>query len=292
VVTGERSESFSIPAGTEAADPARESGAPDGPPAAGLPPPDDDGLSLVAPPPLVSDESGDDDERVMTLVEHLNELRTRILVSIAAVAVLAGFTLYHAARLTGAIVRTAPGVEFLALSPMEVFFTELKIGLLSAIILAVPVITWQVWGFIRPGLKRHERRFLRILVPATTVLFAAGAAFAFFVVIPVGVRFLSSFTLASVKPQYSLEAYTSFVLFLVLGLGAIFEAPVVIVAIARLGLVTSGALAERRRHVVLGCFIAAAIMTPTPDVVTQTLVAVPMWLLFESTLVALRVMGL
>jgi sec-independent protein translocase protein TatC len=248
----------------------------------------DDGLEV--PPPLPGHDDGDG-EKVMTLVEHLSELRFRILASLGSVLVCACFTLYHSATLTEVILATAPKIQFIALTPMEVFFTQLKIGLLTALIAAVPMITWQIWAFVRPGLRDDEARAVGWFGPVTSVLFLVGGAFAFRVVIPVGVRFLSSFELPGVVSQYSLEAYTSFVLFMVLAMGLIFEAPVVILILARLGLVTSESLAARRRIVILGCFIAAALITPTPDMVTQSLVAIPLWLLFEGTLVALKILG-
>lgn len=252
----------------------------------------DDGLELP-PPPAPEPQKPEDptDEHTMTLVEHLTELRYRILFALGAILVCGCATLYHSSALTRMILATAPKVQFIALTPMEVFFTQMKIGLLAALILAVPVITWQLWAFIRPGLKSDEAAILSALGPATTLLFFAGCAFAFKIVVPTGVDFLSTFTLEGVVAQYSLEAYTSFVLFLTLAMGLIFEAPVVIVFLARLGLVTSTGLAARRKIVILGCFIVAAVLTPTPDMVTQTLVAVPMWLLFEGTLITLRFLG-
>lgn len=249
----------------------------------------DDGLD-VAPPPLPGSDEGDE-EKVMTLVEHLSELRTRILLALGSVIVAAVFTLYHAGTLTRMILATAPRVKFIALTPMEVFFTELKIGLISALIIAVPVITWQIWAFIRPGLKAGEARIVFWLAPLTSGLFIAGGLFAFLVVVPLGVDFLSSFQLEGVTEQYSLAAYTGFVLFFVLALGVVFESPIVILFLARLGIVTSRGLSERRRYVILGCFVAAAIITPTPDMVTQSLVAIPLWLLFEGTLIALKILG-
>lgn len=253
----------------------------------------DDGLELPPPPAAEPPKPEAGDEQVMTLVEHLSELRYRILFALGAILAIGCVTLYHSSALTRLVLATAPKakVQFIALTPMEIFFTQMKIGLLAALIIAVPVITWQIWAFIRPGLKSDEAAILSALGPATTILFFAGCLFAFKIVVPTGVDFLSTFTLEGVVAQYSLEAYTSFVLFLTLAMGLIFEAPVIIVFLARLGIVTSGGLAARRKIVILGCFIVAAVLTPTPDMVTQTLVAVPMWLLFEGTLITLRFLG-
>ncbi|MBI4860452.1 MAG: twin-arginine translocase subunit TatC [Candidatus Riflebacteria bacterium] len=248
----------------------------------------DDGLALPGPDTTAVD--GGDDEKVMSLTEHLTELRTRILTSLAAIALMACGTLWFSADLTRLIVRTAPKIDFIALTPMEVFYTELKIGLLTALILAIPVVFWQVWAFVRPGLKRSEQRVLKLVVPLASVLFAVGASFAYGVVVPLGVQFLASFSLDPVKPQYSLEAYTSFVLFFVLAFGLTFESPMLLLLLAKVGVVTRQGLARRRRHVILGCFIVSAILTPTPDIFNQGLMALPMWLLFELTLLGMWVM--
>jgi len=260
-----------------------DSDRPDPPP----PPPleIDDGL-IVPPPPV--DDGGGEDEKVMTLVEHLSELRTRILLALGAIVVAACFTLFYAGTLTRIVLRSASGIEFIALTPMEVFFTQIKVGLIGALILAVPIISWQIWTFVRPGLKQHEMSAFRFAAPAASLLFVVGAAFAFFLVIPMAVKFLSSFTMEGVKSQYSLAAYTSFVLFLMLVMGLLFECPLVILLLVRLGLVSRSILAAKRRHIVLGCFIVAAVVTPTPDMVTQALVAVPMWILFELTLLFMK----
>ena len=246
----------------------------------------DDGLDLPPPPPP-SDNDGDD-EHTMTLVEHLTELRYRILMALGWIALAACVTLYFSAPLTRMILSTASKVQFIALSPMEIFFTEMKIGLLAALILAVPAITWQVWGFIRPGLKPEEAKILSALGPVTSILFFIGAMFAYKLVIPFGVDFLATFQLEGVVAQYSLEGYTSFVLYLTLTMGLIFESPVVLLFLAKIGIVSSESLAARRKIVILMCFIIAAVVTPTPDMVTQTLVALPMWALFEGTLLLLR----
>lgn len=259
----------------------------------GLPPGDvESDLGLEVSSDSASTEESGDEEKVMTLVEHLSELRMRLLISLGTIALLACFTLWNAAKLTRMIASTAPRVEFIALTPVEVFFTEVKIGLLTAFILGVPLFSWQAWLFIRPGLKHHERAFLRFLAPLVSILFVLGAAFAYCLVVPVGVGFLSTFSLEGVKAQYSLAAYTSFVLFFVLVLGLLFECPLVLIVLAKLGLVNHADLSRKRRHVLLACFIVAALLTPTPDMVTQSLVALPMWLLFEGTLLVMKVMKL
>lgn len=251
----------------------------------------DDGLVSVPSMGLLSSPLEPDPdggvESTMTLVEHLSELRGRILTSLALVALVACATLYHSAALVGAIVRTAPKISFIALTPTEVFFTQIKVGLLSAVLATVPLVFWQAWLFVRPGLNPSERTLVRHLLPTAVVLFAVGVGFAYGVVIPMSVKFLSEFTLESVQAAYSLEAYTSFVLFFLLGFGLVFESPILLLMLARIGLVSREGLVARRKIVILGCFVVAAILTPTPDMVTQTLMALPMWLLFEGTLVVL-----
>lgn len=261
-------------------------------------PPVDDGLFLddTPQPDEPEDDGVLDGDEVMTLVEHLTELRTRLLVALGAIGLVACFTLYHSKTITKWIVMTAPqgdgGVSFQVLSPTEAIFIQLKVGLLSALLLSFPVAASQAWAFVRPGLTPSERRLVVTFLPLSSVCFVLGAGFAYFVVIPIGIRFLITFAQGLAVIQYTLEAYTSFVLFFLLIFGLIFQTPFVLIILAKIGILTSDQLVSMRRPIIVGIFVAAAVITPTTDLVVQCLMAGPAWFLFEITIVVMRAMKL
>lgn len=226
----------------------------------------------------------------MSLTEHLDELRSRIILSLAAVLVTSLFTLWHSRTFMRLVLDTARpvGISFIAITPAETFFTQLKVALFSALILAMPIVLWQAWLFVRPGLRLAERRFASIIVPGAIAFFAAGTLFAYLILVPLAVAFLAGFGTDLATPQYSIDRYTSFVLFFLLTLGLAFEAPLVLLILGRIGLLTSADLASRRRVAVIGIFVASAILTPTPDLVTQCLMALPLVLLLEGTIWLMR----
>lgn len=241
---------------------------------------------------VVTDDTLSEDEKVMSLIDHLSELRVRLLISLGSLFVVAVFTLWFSKDITRLILRTAPGITFQVLSPTEAVFIQIKVALLSALLIAFPILASQAWAFVKPGLKPEERHYLKIYFPLSGIFFLVGAAFAYLIVIPIGIGFLMEFAKGLADVSYTLEAYTSFVLFFLLIFGLLFQSPFVLIVLAQVGVVSSAQLAEWRRPVITLIFVASAILTPTTDLVVQSLLAVPACILYELTIRVLRLMGL
>ena len=223
-----------------------------------------------------------DDDREMTIYEHLAELRKRIM--IVGLAVIVGMAI-AAFGLTWPVIEllTRPaGIEKLvALRPTEAFMVYMKVALTVGAALAMPIIVWQALLFVMPALHRHERKFIIFAVPAVTVAFCVGLSFGFFVVVPAAVRFLSGFGSDVVTPTWSFDEYISFVSSFLFWIGVVFETPIVIFSLAKLGVVDVARLGRYRRYALFGAFIIGAMITPTPDPFNQIIVSVPIYLLYE-----------
>ena len=220
------------------------------------------------------------------LVAHLRELRRCLVIS--AVAVGAGFAVcyYYSvemyAILKQPLVSAMPsGEQYMVFtSVVEPFFLYMKVGFIGGFILASPVILYQIWAFVAPGLKKSERRWFVLLVIGSTVLFVSGAIFAYFVVFPFGFEYLLSFSNDELKPFLSMSEYFSMVTKLLLAFGVTFQTPLVILVLARLGIVTSRQLLSWWRYAVVGILIVAAVLTPTPDIFNMMLMAAPLLLFY------------
>ncbi len=217
----------------------------------------------------------------MTILEHLRELRTRLIVSGIGIGV--GMTI-SAVFLTWPVIKLLSepsGLTLVALRPTETFVTYFKVAMVTGAALAMPVIVWQTLLFVLPALHAHEKRWVYIAVPFITIAFAAGLAFGFFIVIPSAVRFLGGFGGDTIQQFWSIEEYLTFITTLLFWIGLSFETPIAIFFLAKLGIVNPRGLGRFRRYAIVGSFAIAAVITPTPDPFNQTLVAVPMYLLYE-----------
>ena len=239
---------------------------------------------------------GDNKENLVegTLLSHLVELRDRLLRCFIATGVTAVPCLYFAndlfAWITEPLRQQLPaGASMIATSVVAPFMTPFKLGLLAAVFFAMPYILYQLWSFVAPGLYRHERRFALPLLVSSIVLFYCGAAFAYFVVFPVMFQFFVSTTPAGVAMMTDMTQYLDFVMLLFFAFGLAFEIPIATVLLARTGLVSIAALGSKRGMVLLGIFILAAFLTP-PDPVSQTMMAIPMYLLYEGGILLARLL--
>jgi len=220
-------------------------------------------------------------------VAHLVELRDRLVRAIIAVAVVAGVlaifpgpsALYDI--LASPMTHNLPaGTKLIATNVFSPFLVPLKITLMAAFLVALPVVLYQVWAFVAPGLYSHEKKLVLPLVVSSTLLFFIGVAFCYFFVFGKVFSFIQSFAPKSITAAPDIEAYLSFVLTMFLAFGAAFEVPIVVVVLARMGIVPVHKLKEFRGYFVVLAFIIAAVITP-PDVVSQLALAVPMCLLYE-----------
>jgi len=229
-----------------------------------------------------------------TLLSHLLELRDRLLRALFATAVIAAPCLYFAndifTWLSAPLRRQLPeGTHLIATSVVAPFMTPFKLALLAAIYFAMPIILYQVWAFVAPGLYKHERRFALPLFVSSVVLFYAGSVFAYFVVFPVIFQFFVATTPVGVEMMTDMTQYMDFAVLLFFAFGLAFEIPVATVLLVRTGLVKRETLTKNRGYVILAIFIIAAFLTP-PDAVSQTLMAVPMYALYEGGVLMARIL--
>jgi sec-independent protein translocase protein TatC len=248
-------------------------------------------------------------DKTLSFGLHLVELRKRIFISLFAIVV--GFAacfnysefifrwLTMPMR-SNLVLKTVQPYFFLVpkegnisdlvfLAPAEAFWVHMKIALLAGVVLAMPVLLWQLWKFISPGMHATERHFTIPFVFVTSLLFFTGTAFCFMIVLPFALKFLLNFKTASLTPMISVGNYIDFCLKFIIAFGVVFELPVVIVFLTRSGLVGIDTLAKNRKYAVLMAFVAAALLTPTPDAFNQTLMAVPIIVLYEAGLIAARI---
>ncbi len=219
------------------------------------------------------------------LIYHLIELRDRLLRVVLVVAVLflalMPFSNYLFTTLSGPLTAHLPeGNSMIAIEVASPFLIPFKLTLVLALFLAMPMVLYQIWAFVAPGLYKHERRLVMPLLVSSTFLFYAGAAFAYFVVFPLVFAFFTATAPDGVSVMTDISRYLDFVLTLFFAFGAAFEVPIVVVLLVWTGMATQQGLREKRPYVVVGAFVLGMILTP-PDVISQTLLAVPVWLLFE-----------
>jgi len=226
----------------------------------------------------------------LTLFGHLDELRKRLLVSFAAVLVSMAGAFFYSDRLLAVLVRPLlTGTnEVYFFSPAEAFAVKLKMAFLAGLVIASPVVMGQLWLFISPALYEREKRLMVPVIFLTSFLFLAGVLFCFFFVMPSALKFLMGMQTEFLKPMISVSEYVGFLSMMLLAFGAAFNLPVFIMALVFLGLLDSKTLNRYQRHAVLLIFIAAAVMTPGPDIVSQLLLAVPLVLLFELSVLGAK----
>lgn len=229
-----------------------------------------------------------------SFISHLIELRNRLIR--AGLAILVAFLclmpwagdIYD--LLAHPMMAALPeGTRMIATGVVTPFMVPVKVTLMVAFVLALPVVLYQAWAFVAPGLYAHERRFALPMIVGSTLLFALGMAFCYFFVFGTVFSFIASFAPKSITPAPDIEQYLSFVMTMFLAFGVTFEVPVVVILLVKTGLVTIEQLSQARRYVIVGAFVVAAVVTP-PDVTSQIMLAVPMCLLFETGLLIARLM--
>ena len=235
-------------------------------------------------------------ESRMPLIAHLEELRKRLIV--CCVALVVGFSICYAFKEQLFLFVAKPlqkhlpeGSSFQYIGIAEAFVTYLKISLISGLFLAMPVILHQVWMFVAPGLYQREKRYAFPFVLFSMIFFLGGAAFCYFVVFPFAFQFFMAFSGESLRAMPTTQQYLSFAWHMMLAFGLVFEMPIVFFFLGRMGLVSYKGLARKRRYAIVIVFIAAAVLTPGPDVLSQLLLAGPLLVLFELSLQVVRLTG-
>lgn len=219
------------------------------------------------------------------LLNHLLELRNRLLRSVLVVLVVFAALAYFANDLYNLLAQpllvALPGdSQMIATDVAAPFFTPFKLTFVVALALAIPYLLWQLWAFIAPGLYRKEKRLVVPLLISSTLLFYAGVAFAYFVVLPIAMAFFTGAAPEGVTVATDISRYLDFVLAIFMAFGIAFETPVAIMLLIWSGVSTRESLARKRPYIIVGAFTVGMLLTP-PDVISQTLLAIPMWLLFE-----------
>ncbi len=236
-----------------------------------------------------------EDEKI-PFTAHLEELRRRLIVCFIAVGI--GFVISYGFKeklfqllIKPLLSAMKAGDKLIFTGLSEAFFTYLKVAFISGIILAAPVILYQFWMFVAPGLYKKEKRVIIPIVLLSSFFFIGGALFGYFLVFPVGFKFFLGFATETIRPLPSIREYLSFAAKLLLAFGLVFELPVVITFLARLGLVSVDFLKQNRKYAIVLIFIGAAILTPGPDVISQIMMAVPLMILYEISILGAKVFG-
>lgn len=248
-------------------------------------------------------------EAEMPLTEHLGELRRSILISVVFIAIafvvafnfseeifsLLMFPLKSEIKIDMIspyfhIIKKAKQTSLVFISPAEAFWMYLKISFVAGLICALPAIFYEIWRFISPGLLKKEKKYFLPFILSSTSLFLTGAVFCFVIVLPFAMTFLLGYQTRNLTPMISVGNYVDFCLKFILAFGVIFELPLIIVFLTRFGIVAPKTLAKQRKYAILFAFIAAAVLTPTPDAFNQTLMAVPIIILYEVGILISRIM--
>ncbi|PKM21573.1 MAG: twin-arginine translocase subunit TatC [Gammaproteobacteria bacterium HGW-Gammaproteobacteria-14] len=228
------------------------------------------------------------------LIKHLLELRDRLLRALIAIFILFIPLFVFSQEIYTLVAKPLmdalpEGASMIATDVTSPFLVPFKLTLYISILLAMPIILHQAWAFISPGLYRHEKRFAIPLLASSIVLFYSGVAFAYFIVFPVLFGFFTAIAPEGVAVMTDISRYLDFIITLFIAFGVAFEMPIAIMLLVWTGITTVESLREKRPYVVVGCFVVGMLLTP-PDIISQTLLAIPMWLLFEAGLIFANVL--
>jgi sec-independent protein translocase protein TatC len=229
------------------------------------------------------------DER-MSVIEHLEELRKRLIIIVVAfvLTTIVAYVFYNPILdflLDPVLSKRVPAVYVSGVT--TAFVVRLKVSIFAGFVLALPVVLFQLWRFITPGLESREKRYAVPFVASSLGLFALGTYFAF-LILPTGIRFLLAFASGPLQPLIFVDQYLSFLMFMILAFGITFEFPLVLIFLAGVGIISSQSLRKRRRHAFFFAFVVAAVATPSQDPYSMTAMAVPLYILYEASILVVR----
>ena len=222
------------------------------------------------------------EEGEMPISGHLQEFRKRLIICLATVAAASVIAYQFVDDIIAMI--SAPAGKLYFLNPTEVFFSYLEIAVCTGALVTLPILCYEIWQFVRPALAPTERHAVLWLVPFAVLLFYAGLAFSFFLVLPAAVQFFMGFSTDTLQPMFSLSSYLSFFIAFMLPFGVVFELPLILFFLGKIGIVSSAFLKRKRRILIVMAFVFAGVISPTTDVFTQTMIAVPMIVLYEVSI--------
>ena len=226
-----------------------------------------------------------DEARELSLVGHLSELRKRLIIIAEAVIVGTCISYYYVDLLLEILLKPAGKLYYMR--PTEAFFTYIKVSVVGGLVIAAPIILHQIWLFVKPALTVREKQLSNWILPVAIGLFGIGIVFSYFLVLPAAVKFFMGFATDELQPMFSIGQYMDFVLSFVLPFGFIFELPLILIILGYFNLITSRFLKTKRKIFILISFIIGAVISPTPDMFSQTMIALPMILLYETSLFVL-----
>lgn len=237
--------------------------------------------------PAEEKESKASHDEEMSAIDHLEEFRRRIIISLVTVMIAAAVCYSWAEEMVAFLTQDAGKLYYM--NPAEAFFTYLKVSVFGGFLISIPVLVHQFWAFVVPALTNKEKKTFDIIVPASVVLFFVGLAFSYFLVLPTAVAFFMGFSTDSLMPMFSVGQYLSFVISFVLPFGFVFELPMIVLVLAKMGFLSSEFLRSKRKIVIVGSFVVGAVISPTPDIFSQCMIAIPMLLLYEASIMMVQI---
>ena len=238
-------------------------------------------------------DDSDFEEKRLTLIEHLDELRSRIITSLVAITVGTVIAFIFSGELIDWLIKPCIATikETYYTSPLQPFNVRLKASFFAGMVIASPVILHQLWKFIKPALNKKEKNVVRSLFGFAIISFLVGVAFAYFVIIPMGIKALLEFGTPLMKPLIGIEEIINFVVFFLLAMGLVFEMPLVMMGLAKVGIVSSRMLSKNRKFAIVGAAVLACIVTPGSELVTSMILTIPLYLLYEISIWMVKIVN-
>lgn len=225
-------------------------------------------------------------EEKQTILEHLEELRKSLIISVIAVIIAAVFSFYHSEYILTILMKPLSNLNegLIVTGVTEAFFVKLKLSFISGFVLAFPIVVIAIWRFFKPALYPHERKYVYILFPITLLLFVGGVLFAYYGVLQLILNFLIYIAGENLETFFKVDQYVSFVMAFIIPFGLVFELPVIVFFLSKIGVIHYKTLARNRKYAILAIVVIAAALTPGPDPISQLMMAAPMYILYEISI--------